>query len=384
MTFFYCKKCLMPSTRPRIEFNKEGVCNGCTYTKKMQTFDWSKRWKELEQLCGKYCGNGTDWDMIIPFSGGKDSYHIAHNFKQLGMKPLLVKLAAMIPSKIGFRNEQNIRKHGFDLIVVYPDDEYRRYNKIGLVEQGRPWLAFETGITTAVIKLAIGLGIKWICYGEEGETIYGGRTDYLKSGFDSQHGVNRKWIVDTYFSGNDTSKAKLNTPLWKLPTQKALNDAGIFYTHWSHFSDYDPEKHLRTAKELGFESFPKSPEDGVTGFGTFTDYTSLDDPWMRTFNTYLMFLKFGFGRGAHEATTEIRYGRITRDEGEELAEYYDDYDCIDFWDKLAEYYGVDGKELEKICDSHANKSILYKDRGVWFLRPEINFGLTMENPYDLS
>lgn len=383
MKFFYCKSCLMPSRRPRITFNENGICNGCNYSAWAKTFDWSKRWKQLEQLCDKYRGNGTDWDMIIPYSGGKDSYHIAYNFKQLGMKPLLVKLAAMIPSKIGFRNEQNIRKHGFDLIVIYPDDEYRRYNKIGLVEQGRGWLAFETGITTAIIKLAMGIGIKWLCLGEEGESIYGGRDDYLKN-FTLEKGVNRKWIVDTYFSGNDTSKANLNTPLWKLPSQKALSDAGIFYTHWSYFSDYDPEKHLQTAKELGFEVGPKSPEDGVTGYGTFTNYTSLDDPFMRTLNTYLMRLKFGFGRGSHEATTEIRYGRITRDEGIELAQAYDDYDCIDFWDKLAEYYGVTGMELETICDSHANEALLYKDKGVWMLRPEINFDLTIDNPLEIK
>jgi N-acetyl sugar amidotransferase len=384
MKFFYCRKCLMPSTRPRITFDEDGVCNGCLHAEKKKTFDWKTRWSELVDLCDKHRGNGIDYDMIIPWSGGKDSYHIAYNFKnKLGMTPLLVKLAAMIPSEIGLENERNIKKHGFDLLVINPNEEYNRLNYIGLVEQGRPWYAFETGITTTVVKIAMGLGIKWICYGEEGETEYGGRDDYLTSGYDSQKGFNRQWIVDTYFSGHDTNKYDLKSPLWQFPSQEKLDEAGIFFTHWSYFSDWDSEKHLETAKLMGFKYRPICPHDGVSGYGTFTDYTSLDDPFMRTFNTYLMFLKFGFGRGSHEATGEIKAGRMTRKEGCREAREYDAYDCRHFWGELAKYYGVSSFKLTKICDKWVNKSLLHEGQDRWVLKPEINFDLTMDNPLEI-
>ena len=387
MKFFYCRKCLMPSTRPRITFDQYGICNGCNWAEQKKTFDWDKRWGELESLCDKYRGNGVDWDMIIPWSGGKDSYHIAYNFKyKLGMNPLLVKLAAMIPSKIGLQNERNIKKHGFDLIVINPSSEYDRLNKIGLIEQGRPWYAFETGITTAVVKLAMGLGLKWICYGEEGETEYGGRDDYLKSGYDSQKGFNRKWIVDTYFSGHDTNKYNLKTALWDFPSQKELDKAGIFFTHWSYFSDWDNEKHLKTARQMGFKkiSYNECPEDGVLDYGTFTNYTSLDDPFMRTFNTYLMFLKFGFGRGSHEATGEIKAGRMSRERGCGMATIFDSYDCRDFADRLAEYYKVTRFELRQICDSWANKAIVEPGHDKWILRKELRGFPTIENAIEID
>jgi len=385
MKFFYCRKCLMPSTRPRITFDEYGVCNGCNWVKQKKTFDWSTRWSELESLCDKYRGNGVDWDMIIPWSGGKDSYHIAYNFKyKLGMNPLLIKLAAMIPSNIGLENERNIKKQGFDLIVVNPNEEYDRLNKIGLIEQGRPWFAFETGITTILIKLAMGLGIKWLCYGEEGETEYCGRNDYLTKGFDSQRGFNRKWIVDTYFSGRDTNQYKLNTALWNFPSQKELDKSGIFLTHWSYFSHWDSEKHLETALKMGFRKYPVTPDDGVTGYGTFTNYTSLDDPFMRTFNTYLMFLKFGYGRGTHEATEEIKAGRMTRDEAAELASLYDDYDCRDFWFKLAEYYKVTPFKLRDICNKWANRAIVEPGRDKWVLRKELRGFPTIEDAIEID
>jgi N-acetyl sugar amidotransferase len=380
MKFFYCKKCLMPSTRPRIEFNKEGVCNGCTWAEEKKTFDWSKRRKELEALCDKYRGNGKDWDMIVPWSGGKDSYHIAYNFKKLGMNPLLVKLAPMIPTQIGQANEDNIRDQGFELIKICPGDEFRQLNLIGLREQGRPWYAHETGITTIVIKVAMAFDIKWLCYGEEGETEYGGRTDYHGAGF------NRDWTVGTYFSGHDTNKYKLNTTLWWMPSQKKLDNAEIFLTHWSYFSDWESEKHLETAKNMGFWYDPQSPEDGVTGYGTFTNYTSLDDPFMRTFNTYLMFLKFGFGRGSHEATGEIKAGRMSRDTGVEMAKQYNDYPCTDFWGKIANYYQISPMELQTICDLWANRAIVEYgvERRRWQLKPELHHGLTIDNAVEID
>ncbi len=30
----FCKKCIMPSSRPRIVFNNEGVCNACLHSEK--------------------------------------------------------------------------------------------------------------------------------------------------------------------------------------------------------------------------------------------------------------------------------------------------------------------------------------------------------------
>ena len=383
MKFFYCKRCLMPSTRPRIQFNEDGICNGCLYTEKALTADWDARWKDLQSLCDKYRGDGKQPDIIIPWSGGKDSYHIAYMMKyELGMNPLLVKVAPLIPTEIGKRNEDNIRDAGFRLVKIYPERVYVDLCLKGLIEQGRPQMGFVTGITTIIVQEAMRRGIKLIIWGEEGESIYGGREDY------KAHGFNRKWIVDVYFSGHDTNEYDLD--LWHLPSQEELDKAGVCFAHWSNFAPWDNELHLHHAKKIGFEYGPEVG-DGVTGFGTFTNYTSLDDPYLRTFHTYLMFLKFGFGRGSHEATGEIRSGRINREQGIMLAGNYDDYDCSDFWDKLCNLYRVSDMELQKIVESHANRAIVRKvgyweklDRR-WQLRPELkDFGINQSNAVEID
>ena len=39
----YCKKCLMPDTRPGISFNEEGVCSACQNHEKRKKINWEER-----------------------------------------------------------------------------------------------------------------------------------------------------------------------------------------------------------------------------------------------------------------------------------------------------------------------------------------------------
>lgn len=50
----FCKKCVMPDTRPGISFDEEGVCLPCRHAEQKKHVDWESRWKELESLCEKY------------------------------------------------------------------------------------------------------------------------------------------------------------------------------------------------------------------------------------------------------------------------------------------------------------------------------------------
>ncbi len=84
----YCTKCLMPSTRPRIFFHPDGVCNACHWAEEKKSFDWTPRWKALEALCDKYRNRNTNkFDVIVPYSGGKDGAYIAWMLREkLGIR----------------------------------------------------------------------------------------------------------------------------------------------------------------------------------------------------------------------------------------------------------------------------------------------------------
>ena len=73
----YCKKCVMPNTRPGIKFSEEGICSACQAYENRKKIDWEARYKELEKICDKYRGiNGAGYDSAIAVSGGKDSFYV--------------------------------------------------------------------------------------------------------------------------------------------------------------------------------------------------------------------------------------------------------------------------------------------------------------------
>ena len=53
----FCSKCVTPSTRPRISFNKDFICNACLNSKEKDNIDWKHRQKEFEEILSKYRSN---------------------------------------------------------------------------------------------------------------------------------------------------------------------------------------------------------------------------------------------------------------------------------------------------------------------------------------
>ena len=50
----FCNKCTISNQRPRITFDKMGVCSACSYKKfKRKNIDWQLRETELLKLCDK-------------------------------------------------------------------------------------------------------------------------------------------------------------------------------------------------------------------------------------------------------------------------------------------------------------------------------------------
>jgi len=67
----YCTKCIMPSTKPDLHLDENGVCNACSSYENRREVDWQARKTQLTEILDKYrCKNGENWDCIVPVSGG--------------------------------------------------------------------------------------------------------------------------------------------------------------------------------------------------------------------------------------------------------------------------------------------------------------------------
>ena len=91
----YCKTCLYPSKTVNLNFHKSEMCSACLAHEKYNKIsakEWSVRKKKfINILKESKKNNKSEYDCIIPVSGGKDSYYQTHVIvNELGLKPLLV------------------------------------------------------------------------------------------------------------------------------------------------------------------------------------------------------------------------------------------------------------------------------------------------------
>jgi glucosamine 6-phosphate synthetase-like amidotransferase/phosphosugar isomerase protein len=78
-----CTKCILPETFPFIEFDDKGECNYC---KKHKRKNQPKTIKELQDLVEPYRKANNKPEVLIPFSGGRDSTYVLHMVKkELGL-----------------------------------------------------------------------------------------------------------------------------------------------------------------------------------------------------------------------------------------------------------------------------------------------------------
>lgn len=79
----------MPDTKPDLHLDEAGVCNACRSYERREEIDWEARHQELLSLLEKYRRpDGSNWDCIVPVSGGKDSTYQVVRMLQLGLNPL--------------------------------------------------------------------------------------------------------------------------------------------------------------------------------------------------------------------------------------------------------------------------------------------------------
>jgi len=366
MRLQYCKNCLMPSTRPRISYDNKGVCNACQWSiRKKRIIDWKAQWNKLEKLCDK-CRNkkGSDWDVLVPCSGGKDGSYVAWMLKhKLGMHPLCITIIPPLQTEIGRQNLENFKNAGFDHIAITPNPiSYMKLGKKTFIEQGRPKFPANIAMSVTTLKIAMKFRISLVMYGEEGETEYGGAGTHTY-----RRKVDRDYLLNYHCSGHDPAEflsefTKNELLWWLLPSQEEIDEANIFFTQWSRYENWNPHEHYLIAKKYcGFQNLSKR------SIGTYTNFAQLDDD-LQDLQMYMMFLKFGFGRTTADAGIDIRRNALNRQQALALVQAYDGEFPASLISRYLDYFKMRKKKFEEVLNKWANKEILRKTQdGVWEL-----------------
>lgn len=360
----YCKRCVMPDTRPMIVFNEQGVCDAClSAERKDRGIDWEARRKELENICDKYRSNDpTRYDCIVPVSGGKDSTFQTHVLKhELKMNPLAVTFSQCSITELGQRNLQSLREIGVDHILFTPDPNvYKKIARMGLEKVGDACWPCHAGIFSVPMQIAVKFNIPLIVWGESGQMEYGGPLREEKT-------LDKKWREKVSLSGNTLHKVVGDDILlsdlkpYIYPTDEEVNGVGLTGIFLGYYLKWDARKQTEVIrKHTGFKVNEKGPN-----VGTYTNYENIDGKFVG-FHDYLMYLKYGFGRATSHACIDIRNQRLGRDEAIDLVNKHEGNFPTEYYDEFLEFIGLSDNEFQRICDNFVNREIFEKDNnGNW-------------------
>ena len=373
----FCKKCVISNQRPRIEFDKNGVCSACNYKERKKTIDWVQREKELRELCDKFRSKDNNYDVIVPGSGGKDSAYVAHILKsEYNMKPLCVTWAPHKYSSIGTKNFSDFVDSGFDNLTCFQDGTiHRKLSLLGFQYIGDNFLPFVLGQKAYAFNLSVKLKIPLMFYGECGPVEYGGdiknKIDKPKESFenwdkDYHKGTNVKKILEKGYEVGILNKKDLEKSyeFYQHPNKEEIDKVGC-EMHWmSYYRQWFPQENYYYATEnTGFK-----PRIGRSE-STYTRFASLDDDtdgvhWL------LGYVKFGLGRASSDAAHEIREDHFTRDEGIKLVQKYDhEYPEKDI-KNFIDYVGISRENFDEVIEFYHTQSpnIWKKVNNKWKLR----------------
>lgn len=359
---FRCTTCLNMSTRPRIGFDAAGRCNACVWGERKKSIDWSKREAELAELLARHRRSDGGFDCVVPVSGGKDGSYVAYNLKhKYGMNPLAVTVTPALALDLGNRNLRAFIESGYNHVQISPDHAaMQALNRSGFIEMGFPYYGWLIAIQSAVVRFTVKFGIDLIFYGEDGEVEYGGSTETAGRPIYDVDYMRRVYLE----GGHDKVLAKSGLPasalnFFRFPAEDELQRSGLEIAHWSYFESWDPYRNYLTAKEhCGLQ------EAEGSNTGTFTNFAQ-NDQALYALHTYLMYLKFGFGRATQDAGIEIRRGAMTRDQALNLVRVYDNHYPEEFVPLYLSYYQMKQAEFDAVLDRWANRDLFQKIGGRW-------------------
>ncbi len=385
----YCKSCTISNQRPNtsvefkntkntkktfINFDHRGICDACNYAKFKRNIDWDLREKELLELLKKFRRKDGRFDVIVPGSGGKDSFMTAHLLKyKYNMNPLLVTWPPILYTNIGRRNFRAWLESGFANYTYFPNQKvHKLLTRLAFINLLHPFQPFTIGQKNLAPKLSIMLDIPLVMYGEH-EAEYGSD---IKSTQSSKRDINSfagEINLDKIYLGGEAVKDLMNQFKFKendfeayLPADiEKVHEKGVEFHYLGYFVKWHPQDiYYYSVLESNFK-----PNDFRTE-GSYSKYSSLDDKidWL---HYYARYVKFGQGRATNDSAQEVRNGDITRDEGIRLVKRFDGEEPKIYLDDCLDYMGLSIEEYNDIVDSFRPKHLWRKRFGKWELKNPI-------------
>lgn len=363
----YCTRCVYPEAAVNLSIDEHGICSSCRFYEKYNSItekQWLERRNIFEKtLTQKLKDNKSNYDVLIPVSGGKDSYFQTHTIiSEFNLKPLLVTYHGNNYLPEGDINRDNMR-HVFnaDHIVWGPSIEVlKKLNRLGFKKMGDMNWQNHCGIFSAPVQMAAKFKIPFIIWGDINWDISGmfEPNDFVEFSARTRHEHDlRGFEYYDFINDKDDNLTEKDMNWAKYPSDEEILETEIRGLFLGNYFKWDANKHMKDM--INLYSWKPSPKPHER---TFRNFSNLDDRYENGIHDLLKFYKFGYGRASDHASKDIRGGYMSRDEGIEMVRKYEDVVSSDL------YYWLDYVEMTE--QQFFNISDTFRDPRVWTIKDD--------------
>ncbi len=356
----YCKNCILPSSRPNVFINSNGLCNSkCSSDPKK--IIWKKRKIEFKNLVKNIKLKNNLYDCIIPVSGGKDSTWQVLTALKYKLKPLCITWKSPQRNSIGSANLENLIKLGVDHIdfTINPIIEKKLIFRSFQLE-GSPALTMHMAMHNIPKIFAEKYRVPLIIWGENPAFEYGSKEKDLKGPEASLKWRKKFGNLPKNFSkiSKGINKRDLHPYISHLNKKNKVKE--IFL---GHYFFWDPRKILEIVKKKGFKKNSKT----IVGLYDFAD---IDDMSLITIHHWMKWYKFGFTRLWDNLSIEIREKRISRNRAIDIIKKRNQLLPMVEIKKFCKYVSLSLNNFFKIAEKHRNKKVwsFNKEKSIWYIK----------------
>lgn len=367
----YCKRCVMPDSRPGNILYADGVCVACRRAELKEKTDWSLREKQFQKLLNKYRSNSDENDCLVAVSAGKDSFWQVYTLvKKYKMNPLLVSVWNSDWTQTGLENFETMQnKFGVEAICLHSNREVnKKISRAVFEHDGFTAHLFDRYIYTYPIWMAIALDIPLVFYGENTSFEYGGPlVKETPSAIDQIHNDAVREYDWSLFENAGVKRSDI--PYATFPDAYLLSGLDINPQYMSYYFKWSGFEHMKIVKQHGWKSLNDTGEWNREGWSE--DYTQIDD-FAYLVDPWLKYPKLGHRQVTDSCSKLIREGRMSREGGIKLVKKLDailDSISLEHYLKFA---GYTEEQFFSIVDKFYEKSNLFKKEDkLWQLKNPI-------------
>ena len=362
----YCKKCVMPDTKPGVTLDERGFCNACRSQEKKKLIDWDKRHNELKKLLDSIKKeNSSSYDCLVPVSGGKNSWYQAWMMKEkFGMKVMGCVMSPHLPTTEGIHNlNRMVESVGIDLVkITLKHSVIKSLRRKAFFRQGEPNWPEHMTVFAGVTNVAKLYDIPLIVWGEDVSFEFGGKqtSDAKSDASDiNRNDLIKEKTIDDFLDDDISTR---DTFFYRYPD---ISDSNIKSIYLGYYDNWEGRQHYELAKSMGFQSRAKGPLSG-----NYLDYDNIDEK-LCEINIWLKYIKFGFWRATDQVCYDIWNNKLSREEAVKIVNNLQDQLPEEYFEDFLRFHSISEKEFWDTVEKFRNPNVWDKSNGKWSIKKKL-------------